>query len=60
VNKDADDARPQNKPEVYRLDLVKPKRRVMDSQRQRAELEENLPVAQEKSPVRPENQRFQV
>ena len=42
------------------MDLVKPKRRVMDSQRQQAELEEKLLVAQEKSPVRPENQRFQV
>jgi hypothetical protein len=60
VNKDAGDARPQNKPEVFRLNLVKPKRPGMDSPRRRAELEENLPVAQEKSPVRPENQRRPV
>jgi hypothetical protein len=40
--------------------LVKPKRPVMDWQRRPAELEENLPAAQEKSPVRRGHQRFQV
>jgi hypothetical protein len=49
VHKDAGDARQRNKLEVFRLDLVKPKRRVMDSQRRQAEREENLPAAPEKS-----------
>ena len=42
------------------MDLVKPKQPVMDSQRQRAELEKNLLVAQENSRVGPGNQRFQI
>jgi hypothetical protein len=40
------------------LDLVKPKRWVMDSQRRRAELEESLRAAQVKSPARPGNHWF--
>jgi hypothetical protein len=42
------------------LDSVKPKRPVMDLQRRPAELEENLPEAQEKSPVQPGNHWFSV
>ena len=42
------------------MDLVKPKRPVMDSWRRRTEPEENLPVAREKSRVWPENQRLPV
>ena len=36
---------------VGRFDSVKPKRPEADSQRQQAGLAENLPAAQEKSPV---------
>jgi hypothetical protein len=60
ARKDGGDARPQNKRAAFRLDLAKPKRPVMDLQRQRAEPEENLPAAQEKSPVRPGKHLFPV
>ena len=46
----------RNKPAVYRLDLVKRKRPVMDLQQRRVKLEENQPAAK----VRPENQWFPV